>query len=254
MKIVETILPVGEVVEIKKLPDGRSLVVQEVSEEVVPAFKVLSEDELVLIEAERLSLGDKFMQHEPCTEAEDKAKNLIIESIVAGVKSFYRPKFDPSFSADGIQFVAGKKPAVGKSYEWWYDVANRYASSRNSRLGTCLEYGAFLGVLIKRLAQEGKTVEWAWAAVCNDSKELGHYFDSDNAKYEFEHTGSRLSYGFYDLGNTCKILAADDSSSYFWLAGGSCIDCGSNLPIATLNHKDCRCSGYNDSVGWIVFS
>jgi len=254
MKTMETILPAGNIVEIKKLADGRLVVVQEVLEEVVSKPKaknisktMLSDNDLILIEAESLSLNDEFIQYEPDTEKEKSTKDLIAEAIKAGVKNFYRPKYDPSFTDGGIQFVAGKKPAVGKSYNWWVDTAKKYDPSR-SRLGTRFEYGAFLGVLIKKLVEEGKSVEWAWNAVCNDSKELGHYWNSEDAKYQFELTGSRCICGFYDLANTCKILAEDEEAGGFWLAGGYF------FPLAFLDLHTYRTYDYNSSVGWLVLS
>ena len=244
MRKITTKLPAGKILEIKELSDGTFEVVQEVVEEV--AF----------IEAEELSLNDRFMKHKPCTKAEERAKQLIAEAIKAGVKNFYRPIMDPSFVDDGISYIAGKKPAIGKSYNWWVDTAKNYNPSRNSRLGTRLEYGAFLGVLIKKLVEEGMTVKWAWNAVCNDSKELGHYRDSENAKHEFETTGSRCICGFYDLANTCKILSEDGESSGYWVAGGYYVLYGIDDPIADLEHNvyGSRSILHAIGVGWIVLS
>ena len=170
------------------------------------------------------------------------------------MKNFYRPIMDPYFTANGIGYASGKKPAVGKSYNWWFDTAKKYDPSRNSRLGTRLEYGAFLGVLIKKLVEEGKSVEWAWNAVCNDSKELGHYWNSKNAKHDFEPTGSRGICGFYDLANTYKILAEDEEVGGFWLAGGSFNLGSSNDPLADLCLYTNRSSDRSHSVGWLVLS
>ena len=254
MKKITTKLPVGRIVEIKELPDGAFEVVQEVTEEVVSENKLVSEDNFILIEAESLSLNDAFMKHKPCTKVEEKAKKLITDAIKAGVKNFYRPIMDPSFAEDGIKFVTGEMPAVGRSYNWWVDTAKKYEPSHNSRLGTRLEYAAFLGVLIKKLVEEGKSVEWAWNAVCNDSKELGHYWNSENAKHEFETTGSRWICGFYDLANTCKILSEDGESSGYWLASGNCNYSGDYYPIADVSLRTNRDFIPNNSVGWLVLS
>jgi len=216
-------------------------------------LKTVDKD-FILIEAEKLSMDDDFMKFEPVTSEEYATKALISEVIKSKVKNFYRPKCDPSFTEDGkgIYFVSGKKPALGKSYNWWYDVAKEYNSRLNSRLGTRLQYGAFLGVLIKKLIEEGKTVEWAWNAVCNDSQELGHYWNSENAKHVFEPTGSRMICGFYDLANTYKILAEDEEAGGFWLAGGRyCSESGIS-PLAGLSHKFYRYQNYDYSVGWLV--
>jgi len=213
------------------------------------------EDAFILVEAENLSMKDKFMNYWPKTKWEVVTKKLICEAIRSGVKNFYRPKYDPSFAAegDGIQFVARKWPAVGKSYEWWVDAAKKYAPARNSRLGTKLEYGAFLGVLIKKLVEEGWSVKKAWKAVCRDSKELGHYWNSENTKNKIERTASRGICGFYDLANTYKILAGDNKVGGFWVAGGVWYYYSCYYPIAKIDL--CTSSlGDKSVVGWIVLS
>jgi len=212
------------------------------------------EADLILIEAEKLSVNDTFMKYEPKTDEEKEAKEFISEAIKKKVKNFYRPKCDPSLTEDGkgICFVSGKKPAVGKSYNWWIDTAKAYNPKRNSRLGTRLQYGVFLGVLIKKLIKEGKTVKWAWNAVCNDSRELGHYWNSENAKHDFEPTGSRMISGFYDLANTYKILAEDEEAGGFWLAGGDYFDNAYVYPLAGFSFGIYRNYNDNNSVGWLV--
>lgn len=214
------------------------------------------ENELILVEVENLSLNDEFMSYVPKTEEEKNTKLLIIEALSKNVRNFYRPKYDPSYTDDetGICFVAGKRPAVEKSYDWWVENARKYDSKRNSRLGTALEYGAFLGVLIKKLVEEGMPVESAWNAVCNDSKELGHYWNSENPKHNFENTGSREVCGFYDLGNTFKFLAEDIESGGFWVAGGYFYYQSNVKPIAKLCRGDRRKVGYGCAVGWVVLS
>jgi len=257
-KTVEIILPAGEAPEIIRLEDGRYKVVQmveEVIEELDNETKLFDGD-LILIEAEKLSMNDTFMKYKPKTDEEKEAKKLISEAIKKKVKNFYRPKYDPSFTKDGngICFISGKKPAVGKSYNWWYDIAKKCNPELNSRLGTRLQYGAFLGLLIKKLIKEGKTVEWAWNAVCNDSRELGHYWNSENAKHDFEPTGSRMICGFYDLANTYKILAEDEEAGGFWLAGGHSYKDGYYYPLADLSRDYNRNRSSVDSVGWLVLS
>jgi len=216
--------------------------------------KTILQADLILIEAEELSLDDDFMKYEPKTKEQNEVKALIIEVIEKKVKNFYRPKCDPSFTEDGkgICFIPGKMPAVGKSCIWWYDTAKAYNPKRNSRLGTRLHYGAFLGVLIKKLVEERVNLEWAWTAVCNDSWVLGHYWNSENAKHDFELTCSRMTCGFYDLANTYKILAEDKEGISFFEASGI-YDClGDYYPVADI---DCICYPNiirNYDVGWIV--
>lgn len=213
------------------------------------------DDLFILVEAEKLSVGDEFMQHRPKTKREAAAKELITEAIYAKVKNFYRPKYDPVFTPDGegICFAAGRYPALKMSYKWWVEAAKLYNPERNSRLGRRLEYAAFLGVLIKKFVYEGKSLEWAWNAVCNDSRELGNYLDSENHN-SFEATGSRGFFGFYDLGNTYKILADNDEEDSFWLAGGYHLVNGSTCPLAEVSYHYNYIDDFFNSVGWIVCS
>ena len=258
-KTVETKLPVRRIVEIKELPDGTWVITQKVVVEEKAATEkansipknVHSGIKTILIEAESLSVNDISLQYEPKTECERKTKRLILQAIEKKVKNFERPICDPSFTdkrKTDICFVPGKMPAVGKSYNWWKDIARKL----KLKLGTRLQYAAFLGVLIKKLIEEGKSVEWAWNAVCNDSKELGHYWDSEDAKHAFEPTGSRYICGFCDLANTCKILAEDEDAGCFWLAGGDYFLNGYGSPLAGFYHLTGRLNDLNVSVGWLV--
>lgn len=206
----------------------------------------------VRVEASKLSLNDEFMQYEPETGKERKFKRLLVRAIKSGVEDFKRPKYDPSFNKDGICYKSGKAPAVGKSYNWWNQVAKEFKPEYNSRLGTKTEYVAFLGVLIKQLVEMGWSIKKAWDAVCNDSKELGHYWNSENAKHDFESTGCREICGFYDLANCYKILAEDEEAGGFWIAGGY-YNYGSNYgPLAGLFLNNDQDDDYYVSVGWLV--
>ena len=244
-----TRLSAGKIVEIKELPDGTFEVFQETS-----VF-----DDYVLVEAESLSRNDAFMEYRCKTSAEIQTKHLIDEAIRKQVKNFYRPKYDPAFGGygDSICFEPGKQPAVGKSYLWWVEEARRYEPKFFSRLGTRLEYGAFLGVLIKKLIEDGRSVDWAWNAVCNDSQELGSYWNSDDSRYRLELTGSRGACGFYDLANTFKILKDHGNAGEdCWIVGGSFMSMGDNNPLSSITDiKPWWCSDATYyAVGWIVVS
>lgn len=190
-------------------------------------------DVCILVEASKLSLKDDFMSHKPKTEAEKKFKAILTKVIKTGIEDFYRPTMDPSFSnkkKTKIHYVAGLRPAVGKSYNWWEETV------KDSKwcLGTKEQYVAFLGVLIKMLVDKGWTIAEAWDAICNDSKKLGHYYNSNDTKHQFEDTGSRETCGFFDLANTYKMLAEDKEKGGFWLVGGSYYDSGCDYPLASL--------------------
>lgn len=213
----------------------------------------INPDFLELIEASKLSLKDKFMQHVPRTWSEQALYKSIKSVIFDGIKDFYRPIIDPSLIYDKISYIKGTHPAVGKNYTWWKKNAKNLCPERNSRLGTTKEYTAFLGVLIKKMVDDGWKVEEAWHAVCNDSYELGHYWSYARENHcNFEPTGKREVCGFYDLANVRKILAGDKDTSGIFLASGCCNYRGDFFPIATLIRIDFTPSNLNSCVGWIV--
>lgn len=208
------------------------------------------------VPASELRLDDEFLKYRTKTEREDEFKELITSAIKSGLKDFWSPIYAPSFGGNGhICYEQGKMPLVGNSYNGWRKNAKDFCPERGSRLGTKTEYIAFLAVLIKQLVASGKSVAWAWNAVCNDSKDLGHYCNSNDAKNRFEPTGSREICGWYDLANCYKIIADDKEGGEFWLAGSSYGSYSIQYPLADLHHED---KSYGDSCdlggcGWIVF-
>jgi len=213
----------------------------------------MNDEMFVLIEASKLSMDDEFMQYRPKTDREKEFKDLLENVIKKGIADFWCPRMDPTLDeAENICFKAGEKPAVGKSYNWWRENAKNFNPRWSSRLGTRSQYVAFLGVLIKALVAEDWTVDEAWNLVCNDSRQLGNYCDSQNAKHDFEPTDSRAIAVFYDLVNTYKILKDTEETGGFWLAGGSRLDYSYFYPLADLTyHVSCDCDNVI-GVGWIV--
>ena len=245
----------GRILETFVEPDGSCKLTIEVAD-VSKEATVNQDDVFVLVEASKLSLDDEFMSHEPKTEEEKEFKQLLTEAIKSGLRDFYRPVFDPSFNENGgICYMQGKEPAVGETHDWWKETAIKFMPKRGSRLGTRTEYVAFLGVLMKKLVRHGLPIAEAWNAVCNDSHELGYYWNcAKNAKLDFKPTGSVETCGFYDLANTFKILAEDrEVGGDFWVAGGayncSWVDCPlANIDLGKFgNDYDPGCS-----VGWLV--
>ena len=212
--------------------------------------------ELVLIEAESLSLGDKFMNYQPATEREQCIKDLIIEVINSNIKNFYRPVMDPGYKYfwGDICYEPGLKPATDNCVNSWNNMAAWYFSNEcyESRLGTRLEYGAFLGVLMKNLVEEGASVERVWDDVCNDSRALGYYWKCQiNIPREIGVTGSNCICGFYDLANTRKMLAYDKDAKGVWIAGGIYRSGKKDSSIAEFELNSGEC--VQDTVGWLVF-
>lgn len=225
------------------------------------------------VSASQLSFEDNFMNHVPKTEGEKWLMEDVKKVIEVGVRDFWRPVCDPAFNDNGgICYEPGKKPAVGKSFDWWDNKAKEFCPEKGSRLGTRLEYVAFLAVLIKELVATGWKVADAWNAVCNTSNELGHYGNSANARFNLELTGSREICGWCDLANTYKILALEYThtmdpdlvKSYriwknenhmgFWIASGDFLCHSFNIPLSFLRF-DCDSfydAGYSNC-GWLVF-
>jgi len=65
----------------------------------------------VLIEASKLRTDDKFMLYKPRTRNEAKFKNQLSSVITKGIKDFYRPRIDPSFTDDGKGICYGERHA-----------------------------------------------------------------------------------------------------------------------------------------------
>lgn len=212
------------------------------------------EEMFPIVEASNLSLKDNFMKYKPQTEEQKRLKKSLEQGIKEGLTDFRRPIMDPSIDEDGkITFKAGNKPAVGKNSYWWEENAKAFMPEKDSRQGILKEYDAFLGTLIKYLVnEENWSVEDAWTAVCDDSKELGHYWNSENAKHTFEPTGSRPVGKWNDLANTYKIVG--NSETGFSLCGGIFSDVSDVFPLADVFADNFPIDGLDDSVGWLVLS
>ena len=220
--------------------DGICKITIEMVNAVSKVTEAENDDMFVLVDASKLSLNE-----------EHEFRCLLVKAIKSGLKDFKRPKCDPSFNKGGICYEYGKDPAISKSYDWWNKVAKEFKPEHNSRLGTKTEYIAFLGVLIKRLVEMGWPVKEAWNAVCNDSRKLGNYWNSEDTKHDFEPTGSREICGFYDLANCRKILEKEINGD-FWIAGAEFTSISNFSPLALIFHTKYKLERNYLSVGWIV--
>lgn len=205
--------------------------------------------ETIMVEGSGSGYYTVLMNYKPKNDQEREFMKNLEAAINAKVESFRVPVNDPSIDMNGkIQFASGFKPAVGYSY----NELEKLAKENGVRLGTKNEYCLFLGTMIIRLMAEGWSENDAWEAVCCDSKKLGHYCNSEDAKDGFEPTGSRMIAGKCDLANAYKILAKDEKAGGFWLASGCYGSNSNNYPLAGLYLND----GYDyhdiDSVGWFV--
>lgn len=197
-------------------------------------------------------IGHKLLKHKPKTRRQERLLADIRTGIELKLPAFRAPFMDPSEDDGKIVFKPGNKPAVGHSPVWWDETWKKFMPSKNSRSGTELHWAAFLGKQMKYLVEEKNySVEDAWKDVCDDSRDLGHYWNSKDAKHDFEPTGSRKVGAFFDLANTCKILKKWEAP-FFLLAGGCYSNNSYDYPLAdldTFNNPDSNC---NRSVGWLV--
>ena len=251
---VEIISFKRRIIEATVLPDGSCRLVFDDKKD----LKKASFDEtFVLIRASELSASDRFISSfVPMTYEQKVFKNELLTVIRKGVKDFWKPRFDPTFDENnkGIAFALDSYIATERTYKWWVNAAKEFWPERNSRLGTYSQYVAFLGVLIKTLFESGWSLLRAWHAVCNDSSCIGHYCDSNDAKFELEKNASREICGFYDLGNAFKLLASDDESdNALVVAGGNYKMNGHTHPLNFHIETGFINQVYYSSVGWIVF-
>lgn len=219
--------------------------------------KVLTTEEYInkyfpIVKASTLSFKSDILQYEPDTKSQAILKNIIIAAITSNISDFRAQRMDPSINETGeIYYEAGTKPATAKSANWWKTNAEMFIPERGSRLGTINERAAFLGLLIEYLMyNKNYSIRAAWRAVCDQSKDLGNYLDSNDSMKTLENTGSRNIGQWYDLGNTYKIIANDPLE--FLLFGGWSFTYGNKQPLSRINTYDFPNSGYANSVGWIV--
>lgn len=198
---------------------------------------VLTERELdekfPIVRASTLSLEDSFLKHEPQSIQQERLKTSIIAGINEGLKDYRRPAGDLSIDEEGNYiYKKGEKPAVGKSTIYGIEKLKEFMPEKNSRMTTQREYDAFLGLLIKYLIEkEGYSIEKAWDAICDDSKELGNYVISGKLPV-IEPTGSRKVWDFYDLANVCKIVQDEQAEIGFSLVSGYCSNKSWAVPLS----------------------
>lgn len=192
----------------------------------------------------------KLLEYKPKNDDEREFLNRLRTAINAKIGAFEVPVCDPSIDEDGnLQFVPGKKPAVGFSCNEIEELAKK----NGLKHGDVNRWHLFLGTLADLIMEEFDcSLSEALYKICTDSTDLGHYANSPDAKHELELTGSRMIAGKCDLGNTCKILAKDQQAGGFWLAGGGYGYGGNYDPLADLGLNDDYDRHFCDSVGWFV--
>ena len=211
--------------------------------------ELTAEFETITVEGSDSQIYFDMLKYTPTSENEEKFLKFLKEAVYAGVKKFKVPVYDPSINENGsLQFVAGCKPAVGYSYNELKELAIK----NGVQLGSKNQYVLFLATIIHRLVEEGWSKADAFYAVCTDSTEIGHYWNSKNTEHNLRLTGSRKIAGKCDLANTYKILANDEKNGGFCMASGCYSRKGNFNPLAYIflgNKYDIL---FNASVGWFV--
>lgn len=182
------------------------------------------------------------------TGRQKKYKKDVLEALANKPKEGFRwiAVYEPSLAPnDSIQFVEGKRPLVGLSCLEWDKMLKKYSPENESAKISKTTY--FL--LSLRWLKDGfATLE----QLADHSEEIGHYWDSENAKHEFEKTGERKFGGVYGfVGNTCIIVEDPNSESGYSLLGGNYYKYGDSYPLADVNHIFYPYNKLNVSVSWL---
>lgn len=179
----------------------------------------------------------EWLEHQPTSRRQKEILDLYQDAKAKGrLHAFSCMTIDTSVKDGKLVYQKGLPIKTGFSQRQWAKMLKDYNPSRNSRQMTRTEYACRNLYLIQKLVESGYEIAEAWEAVCDDSRKIGHYRNSDNPKNGFEPTGSREVCGFCDLGNAWKFLAEDpwEEAGGFWAAGGNFSNGSGNYPVADL--------------------
>lgn len=223
----------------------------------LPSYEIDEEKSLnnfITIEPKKIKLTDSFIDdYYPTTEKQMQFYKMLTAVIKEEIKEFKAPKMDPSFlnrNEERVVFIENRKPALGKSVREWLRLAYNVCPEKHSRIGSLSERIIFNGFLIKKIVEEqNQSIEKAWYMVCDESKLLGNFSDSYCLPGCFEKTGSREVAGFFDWGNTSKLVMNGNSAI---LIGGNCKVDSDMYPITYQEKiRDLNFPMYS-AVGWVV--
>lgn len=181
----------------------------------------------------------EWLEHQPTTTRQEETLMLYQDAKAKGrLHAFTCMTIDATVENGKVVYQKDLTIKTGFSKKEWAKMLKDYNPSRNSRQMTRTEWVCRNLFIIQKLVESGYEIDEAWEAVCDDSKGIGHYIDSDNSKDDFEVTGSREVCGFCDLGNVWKLLARDpwEEAGGFWVVGELFDLCGWNAPVADLSH------------------
>ena len=221
-------------------------------------IKSLTDNRLVKIDPQEPGFFDEVLNFKSTNKSINDFIEAVAEVKEARIEAFYRPIYDPSDAGDHlVAYMKGMRPATGHSYNWWVKTASNMPAVEGRHWCVAREYHyyALLVWLNKQLIKAGKNVGENLKQIIIDSKELGHYYNSEGSTKgdDFEPTGSRCICGIYDLANVFKILAcSNQEAGGFWLGGGDCSNYSNNNPLANLSHDANVDFGNDYSVGMLV--
>ena len=208
------------------------------------------------------TFAGEWLEHQPETVRQKMVLDIYQDAKAKGrLHPFTCMTIDASVYRWELVYQKGLPIRTDFSLKGWIDMLKEYNPSRNSRMMTRTEYECRNLFLIQKLVESGYEIAEAWKAVCDDSRKIGHYLNSDNPKNDLEPTGSREVCGFCDLGNTWKLLAEDPWETDpwkglpgIWVGGGCYYYRSTKRPVVDLDHinygEDPR--GYKYAVGMLA--
>ncbi len=206
-----------------------------------------------IVKASSLSLSDKFLQYKPNTKRQKIFKERVIYAINSGLEDFRAQSMDPAIGEDGnIYYKAGIMTDFILSAKSWQEKAKMFLPEKESRLGFTKERIVFLALLIKYLMEErGYSTRKSWKMVCDNSKDLGNFYNPKCTHVALEPTGSRQIGQWYDLGNNGKITQKDGEFDIFICVGAGYDDYPNLTNITNDFLPNCI---FNHATGWVVCS
>ncbi len=208
----------------------------------------------IFIEGSDSQIYSELLKYTPSYKVYGNDREKFLEdlkkAVDSGVKAFNVPVYDPSIDENGsLQFIAGRKPAVGYSY----NELKELASKNGIRLGSKNQYILFIATIIHRLINKpgnnALNPDTAfYITCCNYTKLRKHSLKKSDVSFyidnQFPLTGSDGIVGKYDL-STSKILVDDEKPDVFWRTW--------IWPsISSLSMEYFVDEHYEDCVGWFV--
>lgn len=197
--------------------------------------KIKGRDEFMYLYLGDLTSNDLFYdadgnERKFVTEKQKKFRVDVMKALKYMPEESFRwiPVYEPSIDFRGnLQYVSRATVLRNLTSCEWEKKFQKYSPENGSQMASKTTY--FL--LLLRLLKDGlATME----QLADDSKEIGHYWDSENAKHEMEKTDERQFGGLYGFaGNTHKIVRDFESSSGFSNLGGSYLVFGNNGSLSS---------------------